>query len=84
MEAKNLALKQINNKIKTKLRKKIIVAFLDLNRAFDTVNRQKLIRKLIQRNHSTTLIQTIEAMLSETMHYYEQDGRKYKTNIGVP
>lgn len=58
--------------------------FLDLEKAFDTVNREKLIRKLVNKNIDANLVSLIAHLLSNTKLKVNADEPDIIANIGVP
>ncbi len=82
--AKQLAKPDINAKIKVAKRQQKALIFLEFNRAFDTVNRQLLINKLVQRNLQPDLNRIIANLLTDTFHHHETNSDTYRTIIGVP
>ena len=71
-------------KVKPSKRQKQFVLLLDLSKAFDSVNRTKLLRSLHQRGVSSTTVHAIAQVLSSTTHIVEADGLEYPTTTGVP
>ena len=63
-------------------RTKVYVCFLDLKKAFDSVDRVKLVRKLEERGIAPTLTRTLKDFLSDTVINYQN--HRIETNIGVP
>ena len=58
------------------------IAFIDLKKAFDSVNRSKLIEVLLEKQFDKSLISTIKNMLEGTVMNYQ--GHKTETFVGVP
>ena len=63
-------------------RTKVYVCFLDLKKAFDSVDRVKLVRKLEERGIAPPLTRTLRDFLSDTVINYQS--HRIGTNIGVP
>ena len=57
---------------------------LDLKRAFDMVDRDILIKKMIKRNLPHHLTALVAHLLSDTKHYLPNENATYNTTIGVP
>ena len=80
--ARNYALEQRRTVKEVSKRSWQFVAFIDLRKAFDSVNREQLVRKLQQRQLSSQLVLTVENLLSQTTMNY--NGHKIETKVGVP
>ena len=60
------------------------MVFADISRAFDSVDRTKLIEKLRVKCISHYLIKAIADLLSNTTHHLTEEDYTYHTTIGVP
>ena len=63
-------------------REKVYVCFIDLKKAFDSVNRAKLAQILADSTIDRNLVRTIKNFLQDTVINYQE--HRIHTNIGVP
>ena len=61
-----------------------MMIFIDLQNAFDRVDRKRLITKLRTRGISPLIVWAISNLLDDTSHTITEEGSTYSTNIGTP
>ena len=81
-EARGLAIEERKRTKKVEERNRVYVCFLDLRRAFDSVDRNKLLHILAKRGHSSNLVATLGDFLQNTVINYSN--HRIGTNVGVP
>ena len=78
-KAKEVALAQRRNKVRLQQRECHYLVFLDLEKAFDSVERQLLLTKLSRFNVGSDLLKAVAGALTNTSHYYPGEDRMYTT-----
>ena len=57
----------IDRKLETKKRPKHFLLFVDLRKAFDTINRAKLIKSLYEKKVNETVVNAVRQIYSKTL-----------------
>ena len=70
------------NMVKVKNRPKTFILFIDFAKAFDKVNRGRLLNKMTQMKFHPQLVLAVKNLIQNT--YMEVQGQKVKTESGVP
>ena len=73
----------IDRKLETKKRPKHFLLFVDLKKAFDTINRAKLIENLYEKKVNETVVNAVRQIYSKTLMQTNERRKPVQTSKGV-